>query len=87
MTGGRAENVWIAALGGEMDVIMIAMNPWLEKDSRLNRALDACYKKNIGVVAMKLRGRQPVEAGAIPSPDTSATGAESVSGGLAGDLV
>ena len=37
-----------------MDVIMIAMNPWLEKDSRLNRALDACYKKNIGLVAMKL---------------------------------
>ena len=37
-----------------MDVIMIAMNPWLEKDSRLNRALDACSKKNIGLVAMKL---------------------------------
>ena len=37
-----------------MDVIMIAMNPWLEKDSRLNRALDACHKKNIGLVAMKL---------------------------------
>ena len=50
----RAEQLEIAALGGLMDVIMIAMNPWLEKDSRLNRALDACYKKNIGVVAMKL---------------------------------
>ena len=37
-----------------MDVIMIAMNPWLEKDSRLNRAIDACYKKKIGLVAMKL---------------------------------
>jgi predicted aldo/keto reductase-like oxidoreductase len=33
---------------------MIAMNPWLEKDSRLNRALDACYKKKIGLVAMKV---------------------------------
>jgi predicted aldo/keto reductase-like oxidoreductase len=50
----RAEQLEIAAEGGLMDVIMIAMNPWLEKDSRLNRAIDACHKKNIGLVAMKL---------------------------------
>jgi predicted aldo/keto reductase-like oxidoreductase len=50
----RAEQLEIAAEGNLMDVIMIAMNPWLEKDSRLNRALDACHKKNIGLVAMKL---------------------------------
>ena len=50
----RAEQLEIAAEGGLMDVIMIAMNPWLEKDSRLNRALDACSKKQIGLVAMKL---------------------------------
>jgi uncharacterized protein len=50
----RAEQLEIAAEGGLMDVIMIAMNPWLEKDSRLNRALDACSKKKIGLVAMKL---------------------------------
>ena len=50
----RAEQLEIAAEGGLMDVIMIAMNPWLEKDSRLNRALDACYEKKIGLVAMKL---------------------------------
>jgi predicted aldo/keto reductase-like oxidoreductase len=50
----RAEQLEIAAEGGLMDVIMIAMNPWLEKDSRLNRALDACHKKQIGLVAMKL---------------------------------
>jgi predicted aldo/keto reductase-like oxidoreductase len=50
----RAEQLEIAAQGGLMDVIMIAMNPWLEKDSRLNRALDACYKKEIGLVAMKV---------------------------------
>jgi uncharacterized protein len=50
----RAEQLEIAAEGGLMDVIMIAMNPWLEKDSRLNRALDACHKKKIGLVAMKL---------------------------------
>jgi predicted aldo/keto reductase-like oxidoreductase len=50
----RAEQLEIAAEGSLMDVIMIAMNPWLEKDSRLNRAIDACYKKNIGLVAMKV---------------------------------
>jgi predicted aldo/keto reductase-like oxidoreductase len=50
----RAEQLEIAAEGGLMDVIMVAMNPWLEKDSRLNRALDACSKKKIGLVAMKL---------------------------------
>jgi aryl-alcohol dehydrogenase-like predicted oxidoreductase len=50
----RAEQLEIAAEGDLMDVIMIAMNPWLEKDSRLNRALDACYKKKIGLVAMKV---------------------------------
>jgi predicted aldo/keto reductase-like oxidoreductase len=50
----RAEQLEIAAEGGLMDVVMIFMNPWLEKDSRLNRALDACHKKNIGLVAMKL---------------------------------
>ena len=50
----RAEQLEIAAEGGLMDVVMVAMNPWLEKDSRLNRALDACSKKKIGLVAMKL---------------------------------
>lgn len=50
----RAEQLEIAAEGGLMDVVMVAMNPWLEKDSRLNRAIDACYEKKIGVVAMKV---------------------------------
>jgi aryl-alcohol dehydrogenase-like predicted oxidoreductase len=50
----RAEQLEVASQGGLMDVIMVAMNPWLEKDSRLNRALDACYEKKIGLVAMKV---------------------------------
>src|SRR6516164_4970315 len=50
----RAEQLEVAAEGGLMDVIMIAMNPWLEKDSRLNRAIDACYRRKIGLVAMKV---------------------------------
>src|SRR4051794_11935588 len=50
----RAEQLEAAAEGGLMDVVMVAMNPWLGKDSQLNRAIDACYKKKIGLVAMKL---------------------------------
>jgi predicted aldo/keto reductase-like oxidoreductase len=50
----RAEQLEAAARGGLMDVVMIAMNPWLEKDSRLNRALDECYEKKVGLIAMKL---------------------------------
>ncbi|SIO65019.1 hypothetical protein SAMN05444166_7535 [Singulisphaera sp. GP187] len=50
----RAEQLEAAAEGGLMDVVMVAMNPWLEQDSRLNRAIDACYKKKIGLVAMKV---------------------------------
>src|SRR5262245_22439172 len=49
----RAEQLEIAAEGGLMDVDMVAMNPWMEKDSRLNRAIDACYEKKIGLIAMK----------------------------------
>src|SRR3954447_8873180 len=50
----RAEQLEIAAEGNLMDVIMLMMTPWEEKDSKLNRAIDACHKKNIGLVAMKL---------------------------------
>ena len=32
---------------------MVAYSPWLDKDAPLNRALDACHKKNIGLVSMK----------------------------------
>jgi predicted aldo/keto reductase-like oxidoreductase len=50
----RAEQLEVAAEGGLMGVVMVAMNPWLEKDSRLNRAVDACYEKKIGLIAMKV---------------------------------
>src|SRR5262249_61186201 len=52
--GLGAEQLEIAARGNLMDVIMLMMTPWEEKDSKLNRAIDACHKKNIGLVAMKL---------------------------------
>ncbi|WP_165220802.1 aldo/keto reductase [Aquisphaera insulae] len=43
-----------AAAGNYVDVIMLAYAPWLKKDSPLNKALDRCHEKNIGLIAMKL---------------------------------
>jgi len=49
----RAEYLEAAAEGGFVDVIMLQYTPWLDKDAPLNRALDACWKKGIGLVSMK----------------------------------
>ena len=49
----RAEQLQSAAEGGFVDVVMLQFTPWLEKDSDINRALDACHAKNIGLVSMK----------------------------------
>ena len=35
---------------------------WLDKDSPLNKALDACHKANIGLVSMKqIAGSGPAD--------------------------
>lgn len=49
----RAQQLSAAAQGGFIDVVMLQFTPWLEKDSEINRALDACHAKNIGLVSMK----------------------------------
>ena len=49
----RAEYLQSAAEGGFIDAIMVQYSPWLEKDAPLNRALDACHAKGIGLIAMK----------------------------------
>jgi aryl-alcohol dehydrogenase-like predicted oxidoreductase len=55
----RAEYLQAAAEGGFVDVIMLQYSPWIAKDSALNRALDACHKRGIGLVSMKqIRGHQ-----------------------------
>jgi len=41
----RAKFLQSAAEGGFVDVIMLQYTPWLDKDSELNKALDACHKK------------------------------------------
>ena len=42
-----------AAEGGIVDAIMLQYTPWLDKDSPLNKALDACHAKGIGLISMK----------------------------------
>jgi aryl-alcohol dehydrogenase-like predicted oxidoreductase len=49
----RAQILEAAAAGGIVDAIMVQYTPWLENDAPLNRALDACWKKGIGLISMK----------------------------------
>jgi predicted aldo/keto reductase-like oxidoreductase len=49
----RAQLLEAAAEGGIIDAIMLQYTPWLDKDSPLNKALDACHKKGIGLISMK----------------------------------
>ncbi len=49
----RAQIIQAAADGGIIDAIMLQYTPWLDKDAPLNKALDACWKKEIGLISMK----------------------------------
>jgi aryl-alcohol dehydrogenase-like predicted oxidoreductase len=49
----RAAILKVAAEVGFIDAIMVQYSPWLEKESDLNRALDACHAKGIGLISMK----------------------------------
>jgi predicted aldo/keto reductase-like oxidoreductase len=49
----RAQIIQAAADGGIVDAIMLQYNPWLVKQTALNKALDACWKKGIGLISMK----------------------------------
>src|SRR3954452_14720502 len=49
----KAEYLQAAADGGFVDAIMLQFTPWLEADAPLNRALDACHKRGIGLISMK----------------------------------
>ncbi|SIO34834.1 hypothetical protein SAMN05444166_3983 [Singulisphaera sp. GP187] len=55
----RAQIIQAAADGGIVDAIMLQYTPWLDKDSALNKALDACWNKGIGLITMKqIAGKQ-----------------------------
>ncbi len=63
-----AQQIQNAAEGGFIDVIMLKFTPWLDKNAPLNRALDACHAKNIGLVSMKqLAGQTQFTADHVPS--------------------
>lgn len=49
----RAEILQNAAKGGYVDAIMLQYSPFLDKDSPLNKAIDACHKQGIGLISMK----------------------------------
>jgi aryl-alcohol dehydrogenase-like predicted oxidoreductase len=49
----RAQILQTAAEVGYIDAIMVQYSPWLDKESPLNKALDACHKKGIGLISMK----------------------------------
>src|SRR6202040_255585 len=49
----RAVLIEAAAEGGIVDAIMLQYRPWLEKDSPLNKAIDAAHKRGIGLISMK----------------------------------
>ena len=49
----RAAIIQAAAEGGYIDAIMLQYTPWLDKDSDLNKALDAAFAAGIGLISMK----------------------------------
>ena len=49
----RAQVIQAAAEGGGVDAIMLQYRPWLDKDSALNKAIDAAWKAGIGLISMK----------------------------------
>jgi uncharacterized protein len=49
----RALLIQAAAEGGIVDVIMLQYRPWLDKDSPLNKAIDAAHTRGIGLISMK----------------------------------
>lgn len=49
----RGKILQAAAEAGVVDAIMVQYRPWLDKESALNKALDACHAKGIGLISMK----------------------------------
>jgi aryl-alcohol dehydrogenase-like predicted oxidoreductase len=49
----RGHIIQAAAEGGVVDAIMLQYRPWLAKDSVLNKALDTCWNKGVGLISMK----------------------------------
>jgi len=64
-----------AAAGGFVDVIMLQNNPWIAQDDDMNRALDACTKRGIGLISMKqVAGNMNVNEMALQLPELTDKG-------------
>ncbi len=58
----RAEFLEAAAEGKIFDALMIQNTAWLDKNTRLNKAIDACHKAGIGLISMKqIAGPNPAD--------------------------
>src|SRR5262245_20171634 len=54
---------------------MLQNNPWTALDDDMNRALDACYKRGIGLISMKqVAGNMNLEAIGMDLPQFTARG-------------
>lgn len=58
-----------AAAGGFVDAIMLRYNPFFTKGDDLDRALDACHAKGIGLIAMKGMRALPEVPKRVPDLD------------------
>ncbi len=59
----RALLLQAAATARFLDAIMLQNNPWIAQDDDMNRALDACSRRGIGLISMKQILRRPVQQG------------------------
>ena len=64
----RAEYITAAAQGGFVDAIMVQYSPFLDKESPLNKALDAAHKAGIGLISMKQSAGQMGGGRGLPTP-------------------
>ncbi len=64
----RAEFIQAAADGGFIDVIMVQYSPFLDKESPLNKSLDAAHKAGIGLISMKQSAGQFGAGRGLPTP-------------------
>jgi uncharacterized protein len=64
-----------AAKSGFVDAIMLQNNPWIAQDGDMNRALDACYKRGIGLISMKqVAGNMNLDEMAMQLPEVAQQG-------------
>jgi aryl-alcohol dehydrogenase-like predicted oxidoreductase len=71
----RAQILQAAAEGGFVDAIMLQNNPWTAQNDNMNRALDACYKRGIGLISMKqVAGNMNLDEMAMQLPELSEKG-------------